>query len=166
MITLSIDPGKAGAITVFNDLAVVSIHDIPQVKWGSKQSLPDTKKVLELFQRYAPDLIVIERITSSPTDGVSSSSNFTQGLGRLEGCAAAWRVEYVIPRVWKAASGLIRTDKKSSLSKAISIHPESEEFLIGFKNKIDRADSVLIGSFYLRFKEKLILPCATETTGS
>lgn len=155
MITASLDPGAKGAIVIFDNLTVIDILDIPQAKWGSKQTLPDTKAVTSIFRYYNPRIIVIERVTSAPTDGVSSSSNFTQGLGRLEGCAADYRLEYVRPQVWKAYQGLVHKPKKASVAKALEKHPEALELIHGFKNSIDRSDAVLIGDFYLKIKEKM-----------
>lgn len=155
MITLGIDPGINGAVAVFDNLTVINILDIPKVKWGSKQLLPNTKELIKIFKEYDPGLIVLERITTAPTDGVVSAGNFLQGVGRVEGCCSDYRLEYVIPRVWKTASGLVHKVKKASVGKATIWHPEAAKFIDGQKNAVDRADAVLITRFFLKFKERL-----------
>ena len=155
MITLVLDPGAKGAIAVFDDLTVINILSIPQAKWGTKQTLPDTKQVFAIFKQYNPEIIVIERVTSAPTDGRVSASNFLQGLGRLEGCTSDYRLEYIRPQIWKVLCGLRNSDKKASIAKALELHPEAEPFLTGQKNINDRAESVCIGHAFLKYKEKL-----------
>ena len=155
MITLVLDPGAKGAIAVFDDLTVINILSIPQAKWGAKQTLPDTKQVSAIFKQYNPEIIVIERVTSAPTDGRVSASNFLHGLGRLEGCSSDYRLEYIRPQIWKVLCGLRNSDKKASIAKALELHPEAKPFLTGQKNTNDRADSVCMGHAFLKYKEKL-----------
>lgn len=155
MISLVIDPGAKGVIAVFDDLTVINILSIPQAKWGSKQTLPDTKQVSAIFKQYNPEVIVIERVTSAPTDGRVSASNFLHGLGRLEGCSSGYKLEYIRPQIWKVLCGLRNSDKKASIAKALELHPESKPFLTNHKNINDRADSVCMGHAFLKYKEKL-----------
>ena len=155
MITLVLDPGAKGAIAVFDDLTVINILSIPQAKWGTKQTLPDTKQVSAIFKQYNPEIIVIERVTSAPTDGVASAGNFLMGFGILIGCSSDYRLEYIRPQIWKVLCGLRNSDKKASIAKALELHPEAKPFLTGQKNTNDRADSVCIGHAFLKYKEKL-----------
>ena len=155
MITLVLDPGAKGAIAVFDDLTVINILSIPQAKWGAKQTLPDTKQVSAIFKQYNPEVIVIERVTSAPTDGRVSASNFLMGFGILIGCTSDYRLEYIRPQIWKVLCGLRNSDKKDSIAKALELHPEAKPFLTGQKNTNDRADSVCMGHAFLKYKEKL-----------
>ena len=155
MITLVLDPGAKGAIAVFDDLTVINILSIPQVRWGAKQTLPDTKQVSAIFKQYNPEIIIIERIHTAPTDGVASAGNFLMGFGILIGCTSDYRLEYIRPQIWKVLCGLRNSDKKASIAKALELHPEAKPFLTGHKNINDRADSVCIGHAFLKYKEKL-----------
>ena len=146
MRLLSIDPGKNGAIASWKAGRVIDVFDIMQKPWGSKQFIPDPDMVRDMIDNLDPDVIVIERVTSSPRAGVSSTGIFLQGFGVLLGCCAGYRVELIRPQVWKAATGLTGLTKLASVAKAILKQPECEKLVRGYKNKIDRADAVLIGT--------------------
>ena len=154
MRSCSCDPGKKGSITFWNNLTVTNIINIPYKTYKTIGSIPDYKQLTKIFTDV--DLVIIENIGASPTDGIASASKFTKEFGIIVGAsAAAKRTEFVRPSVWKAATGIIRKPKKASVPQALKLHPEVEEFLVGQKNIIDRSDSVLIGHFWLKIKEKL-----------
>lgn len=150
MRLLSIDPGKAGAICYWEDGKVMDVFDIMQKPWGSKQFIPDPDMVRDIIDNLDPDVIVIERVTSSPRAGVSSTGIFLQGFGILIGCCAGYRVEFIRPQIWKSAAGLSgKLAKIASVDKAVLKHPECEAMVRDHKNSIDRADAILIGHAFL-----------------
>ena len=152
--SISIDPGRAGAITFWHDLTVVNIINIPYNKFPTIGLIPNFYILSEIFSDI--DLVIIENIGASPTDGIASASKFTKEFGIIVGASAvAKRTEFVRPSVWKSGVGIVRKPKKAAVPKALSLHPEAEEFLVGQKNIVDRADSLLIGQFWLKIKEKL-----------
>ena len=154
MIAISVDPGKKGAITFWDNLTVTNVINIPYRTYKTIGSIPDYKALYTLFADI--DLVIIENIGASPTDGIASASKFTKEFGIIVGASAvANRTEFVSPRVWKAATGIVNKPKKASVPKALALHPEAEEFLVGQKNIVDRSDSILIGHFWLKIKEKL-----------
>ena len=154
MISCSVDPGKNGSLTFWHYLAVTNIINIPYKTYKTIGSIPDYKQLAEIFTDV--DLVIIENINASPMDGIASASKFTKEFGIIVGASAvAKRTEFVSPRVWKSATGIVRKPKKASVPQALKLHPEAEEFLVGQKNIVDRADSLLIGHFWLKIKEKL-----------
>ena len=154
MKSCSIDPGKKGSITFWDNLTVTNIINIPYKTYKTIGSIPDYKQLAEIFSDI--DLVIIENIGASPTDGIASASKFTKEFGIIVGASAvARRTEFVSPRVWKSATGIVKKPKKASVPQALTLHPEVEDFLIGQKNIIDRSDSILIGHFWLKIKEKL-----------
>ena len=145
MRMISIDPGAKGVIVFWRDDRVHRITDIPQMLWGSKQTIPNPDRVRELIVNYEPEVIVIERVTAAPRGGKVSTGNFLQGLGILQGCCAGYRLEFIRPQLWKAATGLTKLAKAAAVDKAILRQPECESMVRGHKNAIDRADAVLLG---------------------
>lgn len=152
MKIISIDPGKKGAIVFFKGGKVTGIMDTPQEPWGSKQTVPSVNKVRLLIAAYGPARIILERVGSNPTNGRGSLANFMLGYGILIGCCSGYSVEYLTPQLWKNYTGLTGKIKSASVAKAILKCPEAEPFIVGFKNKVDRSDAVLIGYSWLKLK--------------
>lgn len=154
MNSISVDPGRAGAVTFWDNLTVTNIINIPYKQYKTIGLIPDYKQLMNLFSDI--DLVIIENIGASPTDGIASASKFTKEFGIIVGASAvAKRTEFASSRIWKAATGIVNKPKKAAVPKALSLHPEAEEFLVGQKNIVDRSDSILIGQFWLKIKEKL-----------
>lgn len=154
MNSISIDPGRHGSLTFWDNLTVTNIINIPYKTYKTIGAIPDYKTLSTLFTDI--DLVIIENINASPTDGIASASKFTKEFGIIVGASAvAKRTEFVRPSVWKSGVGIVRKPKKAAVPQALSLHPEAEEFLIGQKNIVDRSDSLLIGHFWLKIKEKL-----------
>lgn len=152
--SISIDPGRLGAISFWDNLTVTNIINIPYKNYKTIGTIPDYKQLAEIFADV--DLVIIENIGASPTDGIASASKFTKEFGIIVGASAvAKRTEFVRPSVWKSGVGIVRKPKKAAIPKALLLHPEAEEFLVGQKNIVDRADSLLIGHFWLKIKEKI-----------
>ena len=160
---ISIDPGKKGAIVDFEDGKVVGIHNIPLKAWGNNQivdaialsNLLDCRIYqTPLFPEEAVP-VIIEKVGPGPRDGVASAGNFMQNFGILQGTIEPfYGTHYVLPQTWKTWAGLRGLVKKMSIARAIQKHPEAKQFIEGFPNAIDRADAVLIGSYFWRFKLK------------
>lgn len=146
MKMISGDPGKNGALVFWEDGKVIDIQSIPQSPWGTRQTIPDANCIRGWIDNFKPDVIVLERVTSSPRAGVSSTGTFLQGFGILIGCCAGYRLELIRPQVWKSATGLTGLTKSAAVDKAILKQPRCEGMIRNYKNKIDRADAVLIGT--------------------
>ena len=154
MNSISIDPGKNGSLTFWHYLTVENIINIPYKTYKTIGTIPDYKQLSSIFTDV--DLVIIENIGASPTDGIASASKFTKEFGIIVGASAvAKRTEFIRPSVWKGGVGIVNKPKRAAVPKALSLHPEAEEFLLGQKNIIDRSDSLLIGHFWLKIKEKL-----------
>ena len=154
MKSCSCDPGRLGAITFWDNLTVTNIIDIPYKQYKTIGLIPDYKALSIIFTDI--DLVIIENINASPSDGIASAAKFTKEFGIIVGAsAAAKRTEFARPTVWKSSVGLIRKPKKASVPKAFQLHPEAGDFLVKQKNIVDRSDSILLGHFWLKIKEKL-----------
>jgi len=150
MKLVSIDPGKKGALVVFDEGIVVHVDNLQQEAWGLKQTLPDNHWLANRLNIIQPATIVVERIGTSPRSGVSSAGNFLQGFGRIEGCCESYGLQYIRPQQWKAFCGLTGKPKEASVAKAIERVPSCEKFILGHKNIVDRADAVLIGYAWMK----------------
>ena len=90
---------------------------------------------------------VIERVSSSPQQGVCSAFSMGEGLGVWLGVLATLGipVRWVPPRVWKKAVGLqVGADKESSRAAALRLFPSCAESLRRKKDH-GRAEALLIG---------------------
>jgi hypothetical protein len=154
MKIIAIDPGTRGSIAFFNNGKVVSIINIPLTTWGTKTKVPDREELRTFIVNFNPDLIVIEKVSAAPKDGIASASHFLLGLGILYGACASFDTVMVQPQKWKALAGLINKVKALSTVRACSLYPESEQFIDGYPNKVDRADAVLIGHYAVKFFSK------------
>ncbi len=159
LITLAIDPGKAGAIAALNEEEIMGAYDMPIHKVGSK-NLVNPKVLVNIFSKYRDHPLctniecVIERVGSSPQMGTSSSFNFGHGAGVLEGVCAGMGLEYgfITPQKWKAYMGLLKKPKDAARLKVIKLFPEQAD-LFRRKKDVDLADAVLIGLTWRKFKK-------------
>lgn len=117
MTVLGIDPGKKGAIAVFdkNEHRVVT-HDMPDTTLG----------LHDLLSSLAPvSLCVLERPFYPQAIGVTNAAKIAEAFGILKG-ALAWLsipTQEVRPADWKAALGL-SSSKAASREKASQIFPD------------------------------------------
>ena len=157
-VLISIDPGLKGAVVVFIGGKVVDIQSMPLLPWGSKK-LIDVKTLsqsLNGWTQYIESInVVMERVTPRASDGLGSAGNFMQNFGRLQGMFEInHHCDYVMPQTWKTWAGLRGLVKKASIPRALRHHPETANLINDSENPIDRADAVLIGSYYWKVKMK------------
>ena len=157
-VLISIDPGLKGAAAVFVNGRVVDIQPMPLLPWGSKK-LIDVKTLsqsLNGWTQYIESIsVVMERVTPRASDGLGSAGNFMQNFGRLQGSfELILPCSYVMPQTWKTWAGLRGLMKKASIPRALRYHPEADILINASENPIDRADAVLIGSYYWKVKMK------------
>ena len=137
---IGIDPGKTGAIAVF-DRAREAVHDIPAT----------VEMVFDLINGMSPDIAVIELQHPRPGNAVASSAAMMRGYGELLGILASQgtQVYTVRPQAWKRHLGLIGQDKKASLSLARELFPSLQDRLLRQKDH-GRAEALLIGHAGIR----------------
>ena len=147
MIVVGVDPGKAGAIAVIDDVdGILGCYDMPAVDGAVSAVL--VHRILA--GHGTPHLAVIENVHSMPKQGVASSFSFGRSKGVIEGVAAALRypVEMPSPAAWKKAMG-VKADKDSSRAKALDLWPDHAD-LFRLKKHADRAEACLLAEWGLR----------------
>lgn len=100
-VTLAIDPGGTGSLTLFRGLAILlSISFAHEKDW--------TTKVFWVCYTYRPDLCVFEDVHSMPGNGVASMFEFgyQTGLAMAPVTLCGVPVRKVTPQVWQRRLGL------------------------------------------------------------
>lgn len=171
MITLGIDPGITGAISIFDDddhlddkkrlvnPRLVNVFDLPTMQIGKTKQL-DLNSLSNLLKKYmywiewspysTPKMTAfLEKVNAMPGQGVSSMFNFGMNYGAIQGVLAANKIpcNLVTPQKWKKHHGLIGKDKECARTLAIQKFPTAELHL---KKHIGRADAILIGCYGLQ----------------
>jgi crossover junction endodeoxyribonuclease RuvC len=83
-----------------------------------KINIPDTVGLLEkMIHGYDIKVCYIENVQAFNGQGVTSSFNFGESFGILQGIVAAKGIEiiFVTPQKWKKEVGLIKADKEASI---------------------------------------------------
>lgn len=128
--TLGIDPGLTGAVALLDsegqpqlvaDLPVIRDHKLAWIDGAALQSM-----LLEAL-RGRPCRAIVERVSSSPQQGVASAFTFGIGFGSILATLQTLRlpIELITPNQWKKALGL-KNDKRESLNKARLLFPTAE----------------------------------------
>jgi len=141
---IGIDPGKSGAITCIDDSGVI----VEQIRLNETDH--DIAEQLSGFVRYRNGCFAyIERASSMPKQGVSSTFKFGKSFGFLLGLLAAFKIPYqmVAPGTWQRAMGcLSRGDKNVTKAMAQQLFP-NEKIIHA------NADSILIAEYGRRLKQ-------------
>ena len=146
---ISIDPGEQGAIVRWDDGVPKYISDM-----SYKGKRLDIVKLMDAMG--GPHVTVIEDVHTAPRAGVSSSGNFMYNVGVLHAAANYCGSTLVLlrPQLWKAAVGLYGKPKSQSPLKACELFADIFFAQINpYKNRIDRAEALLIGWAYLKLKK-------------
>jgi crossover junction endodeoxyribonuclease RuvC len=150
---IAIDPGKTGAMAVFNTTTRQPI---------ALESFPLTKNKQIAFTRlnalvapYANNAIAVLEKIHGYGMGVTSALNYGINTGAWLGVLAANGIHSVTveARDWKKAMGL-SSDKEQSLTMAKSLYPAMSH-LLKRKKDHDRAEALLIGTYWLRHNKSL-----------
>ena len=150
MLTLGIDPGLSGALALLDgdgiaefvaDLPVIRDKSLAWIDGGALQSM-----LLEAIHG-RPCRAIVERVSSSPQQGVASAFTFGIGFGAILATLQTLRLplELVTPAQWKLALGLGK-DKRASLDKARLLFPSAELHLAKHDG---RAEALLLAHFAL-----------------
>lgn len=117
---IGIDPGKGGGIAVINGLEIRGL--LPLAKATERD-------VWDFVREYRsePAIATIEKVSSSPQMGVTSSFTFGRSLGYLRGMLTAMEIRFdeVSPQRWQKLLGcLTGGDKNISKAKAQQLFPQ------------------------------------------
>jgi hypothetical protein len=137
---LGIDPGVCGGIALLTSDAIEA-HDIPTVAGEL-----NVDELLRIIRDAKPDMGVIERASSRPRQGVSSTFKFGQAYGALRAIVSLCQVpqHLVSPTVWKRHFAL-DADKEKSRALAIRLWPGCG--LFNRKKDHGRAEAALIARY-------------------
>lgn len=153
---ISIDPGAAGAISVFRDKDLLFVFDIPFLTI-EKQKVMDFKSARSIIDSEIDtvDAVFIEAVSSRTGQGVKSMFSFGERFGEAKsfGLTLTSNLIFLSPQKWKAACGLTGFDKIESAKRAAKLYPKQANLFVEKNNRCKdgvkyfdgRADSVFIG---------------------
>mgnify|MGYP001773512367 FL=1 len=147
---VAIDPGTTGCLVVLNTNGdIQAFMHMPVIKVGS-QNRVNGAAVAAFINDHKPTHCYLERVSSMPGQGVSSTFTFGHSAGLVEGVVvgAGVPLTLVTPQAWKKHAGLIGQYKDAARSRCVQLYPACREFDLKAKGQA-LADAVLIGRFGL-----------------
>ena len=162
MLIIGIDPGISGSICFFEDGKIIEVIEMPVMTEGkkNKKQVNGAQIYNEFFKRINNKddeiRVVIEQVSAMPGQGVTSMFNFGQSYGILKGICSAMQLPmfFVRPAKWKKYFNLINSQKDASRTRAIEIFPYFSTQLSKKKKDSNKADAILIASFYYETHQK------------
>ena len=147
---VSIDIGFKGGLAFWETSNLLEVYSMPTYTHKKKTYL-DKETLLNLFQKYGVELVVIEDIHAMPGQGVVSMFRFGTQKGFFEGLALGLGIglEVISPQKWKKTIGLVRMTKKEAKRRAVELVNEWFDLGLG-KTEDGKADAVLLGLAWLR----------------
>jgi len=155
MRVAGIDPGLGGGIALIDTghsglSRDAQVTDLPVFRDKSLAWI-DGLLLAEQFRLYAPQVVVIERVSAMPKQGVTSCFHFGMTFGSILSVAQAMHIplHFVTPVTWKKAFKLPGgKDKKASLRMARERFPNVDLCLEKHHN---RGEALLIALWYCDF---------------
>lgn len=162
MIIIGIDPGLTGAmgaVTEHGDF--VAVFDLPIMRDQSLAWVDGARMqsyVMQIRESYSlsgPMRFIVERVSAMPKQGVSGVFTFGVTFGSILGALQplGYPIEFVTPRVWKAALGLsgkaaaVTEGKRKALDRARLLFPAAD---LRLAKHDGRAESLLLAHWYQR----------------
>lgn len=145
---IAIDPGKTGAMAVFDTTTgqPITLESFPLTKEGQI----DFIRLNEMVMPFRGNAIAILEKIHGYGMGVTSALNYGINTGAWLGVLAANGIyaTTVEARDWKKTMGL-SSDKEQSLEMAKSLYPAMSH-LLKRKKDHDRAEALLIGTYWIK----------------
>lgn len=158
-LVVGIDPGLSGALALFNCAGLAAILDMPVMAKGKGSGKVKNEVnaaglnalLKEWTNGHADDvLVVVERVSSMPGQGVASMMSLGDTVGCIRGVVAArgYPVHWVTPQTWKKYFGLVAgkdvDGKELARAKAIQAYPDAD---LARKKDHNRAEAILIARY-------------------
>jgi crossover junction endodeoxyribonuclease RuvC len=141
---IGIDPGVNGAYSVLgSEGEFINSNELPRF-----QKTINGSQFAKIVNEFKPNFGIIERVSSMPRQGVSSTFTFGQAFGVVQGVLSGCDVPFVLvtPGLWKKHFRLIGQPKDASRELAQRLFPAAELHL---KRHVGRADALLIARYHL-----------------
>ena len=153
-LVIGIDPGLSGALAMLGTGGLLAVADLPVVAKGSgagrvkNEINPAALSHLlrDWVAGHADDvLVVIERVSAMPDQGVAGVFSLGDTLGSIRGVVATrgYPVAWVTPQRWKKHYGL-PADKELARARAIQLYPDAD---LPRKKDHNRAEAILIARY-------------------
>ena len=165
MIYIGIDPGLTGAVAFIPDAdysGEANVVDTPIMDVGShgkvrrKYNIAGMASLLQPYEHNKDSvLVVLESVHAMPSQGVSSSFGFGEGLGLWKGIIAAYGlpVELPSPQRWKKEIMADQGREKSAARfKAMQLFPKLADRFSRVKDD-GRAEAILMAEWGRRLKK-------------
>ena len=123
-VYLGFDPGAKGAMAILYDDDSFSIEDFDQM--GTDGYASSLKIIKEMNE---PIFAGIEWATARPKQGVTSSFNFGQRFGEIQGLLAGFEIGFTMvrPKKWQSACGIKPKTGKPGIERAMKkIYPKAD----------------------------------------
>jgi crossover junction endodeoxyribonuclease RuvC len=148
----AIDPGLSGAIGFLHeDGSFADVYDMPIVQDAGKKRV-DAHEVAAILKRHSPRLVMLEKVSSRPGEGVAGAFSFGSSYGILVGVLAALGLPYdlVTPQAWKKRMGIAAgSDKQVSIALAKRLIPTATDKLTRKKDD-GRAEALLLAKYAMQ----------------
>ena len=141
---IGFDVGLNGGIAVYKKNKEIKTYRMPVIINKNKKTY-DIKKIYKIIKNNKPDIAVIEKVWSIPSDGNVGAFTFGYGFGVISALCESMvkEVVYVSPQKWKKYFNLKR-NKKQSVNLCNKI------FNTDFKVKDDgQAEALLLIKYYM-----------------
>ena len=134
MIVAGIDPGKSGALFVFDGAHYQAAREVPlySLKVGkSKKTVADyvqwSRDWGELL--LGVDHVFIEAVHAMPKQGATSMFTFGYAAGFAHGLIVGQNLPhtFITPQKWKKIVGLAGSDGEESRRRASQLHPRGSD---------------------------------------
>ena len=158
MIFVSIDPGKTGALAVFDGKALIEVFDFKFEKIADKDILLATDLILQVNMATGGKQVsaaIVEKVNFMSGQGGVSSFSFGSRFGEATTIARMLSDNVILlpPQSWKSTVGLKAMGKEASAQKAAKIYPGmADRFSVpskraknGMKWFDGRGDAVMMG---------------------
>jgi crossover junction endodeoxyribonuclease RuvC len=149
MSVVGIDPGRGGAISVFQEegLQLLDVIDMPWTREANGRSATNAPLLAGILARTHARIVFCEFVSSRPTDSKVSAFSFGRARGVIEGVCGALGlpIGFLTPQVWKRLTDIPpgAENKDIARTRAIARWPAQADFFAR-KCDVDRAEACLI----------------------